>query len=299
MSEFVLLVANPRAGRHHAVTRAQRVAAAVEAAGLIARVVVPSDQEATRSAAAAAAASQARAVIACGGDGTIHWTVQGLIGSATPLGIIPVGTGNDVATALGHDDPEGHGLIAAMLEHRTRLVDVGMARVAGTERAFLGVLSTGFDSTVNERANAIAWPRGAAKYLWAMLRELPRFAPRDYRVSADGSTSTGPGMLVSVGNGPAFGGGMRVCPEATMNDGLLNLTWLGTVGALEFLRVFPRVYSGTHLSHRAVSTMLAAHFAIDASGQVAYADGERIGPLPVDIHVQPRSFAVLDPSPRT
>lgn len=298
MSVDVVLVANPAAGRHRASAQAQVVARRLGEAGLTSRVEFPTDALALKATAAQAAAAKARAVFVLGGDGTIHWAVQGLVGTSTPLGVIPLGTGNDIATAIGHDDPEAAGLISAVLDGRTSPIDIAHATLDGLERFFLGVLSTGFDSTVNERANALRWPGGTARYLRAMLEELPRFTARHYRVTADGVTTAGPGMLVTVGNGPAFGGGMRICPEAVLDDGLLDLTWLGEVGVLEFLRVFPRVYSGTHLSHPAVRTLRAQSLTIDAPSQVAYADGERLGPLPVSIRILPRSFRVLDAAPR-
>ena len=298
MNVDVVLLVNPAAGRHRSATQARLIATRLHAAGLTSRVNRPSDPRALQAAAAQAAASGARAVFALGGDGTIHWAVQGLAGTSTPLGVVPLGTGNDIASAIGHDDPEARPLIDAVLAGRTRAVDLAHASLDGVERAFLGVLSTGFDSTVNERANTLRWPGGTAKYLRAMLLELPRFTARGYRVVADGVETHGPGMLVTVGNGPAFGGGMKVCPHAVMDDGLLNLTWLGEVGMVEFLRVFPRVYSGTHLTHRAVRTLEAASIAIDAPGQVAYADGERLGPLPVSIRIASRSLSILDTAPR-
>lgn len=298
MSVDVVLLANPAAGRHHSVQQGERIAARLREHGLTAQVVAPNSASALRDAAADAAAGAARAVFALGGDGTIHWAAQGLAGSSTPLGVVPVGTGNDIAKAIGHGDSSGDALIDALLAGRTRVIDVGHATIEGQARVFLGVLSTGFDSTVNERANLMTWPGGTARYLRAMLQELPGFAARAYRVVADGQPTQGPGMLVTVGNGPTFGGGMKVCPHAVMDDGLLDLTWLGEVSVWEFLRVFPRVYSGTHLSHHAVRTMTATSFEIHADGQVAYADGERIGPLPVTVQVRPGSFVILDTAPR-
>lgn len=298
MNVDVVLLVNPAAGRHRSSVQADLIARRLGRAGLTSRIDFPVDASALQTAAARAAASDARAVFALGGDGTIHWAVQGLAGSSTPLGVVPLGTGNDIASALGHDDPDAGALIDAVRHGHTRVIDVAHVTLDGLERFFLGVLSTGFDSTVNERANMLRWPGGTAKYLRAMMHELPRFNARAYRVVVDGETTAGPGMLVTVGNGPAFGGGMKVCPDAVMDDGLLDLTWLSEVGVLEFLRVFPRVYSGTHLSHPAVRTLRAQTLAIDAPGQVAYADGERLGPLPVSISILPRSFSVLDTRPR-
>lgn len=298
MNADVVLLVNRAAGRHRAAAQAENIVARLGGAGLSSRIETPETANGLTRAAADAAAAGARAVFVLGGDGTIHWAVQGLAGTSTPLGIVPLGTGNDIATAIGHTDTEAGVLIDALLAGRTRLLDLAHASLEGMDRVFLGVLSTGFDSTVNERANVMRWPGGTAKYLRAMLQELPRFTARAYRVIADELTAHGPGMLVTVGNSPAFGGGMKVCPNAVMDDGLLNLTWLSEVSKLEFLRVFPRVYAGTHVSHPAVRTLEATTITIDAPGQVAYADGERLGPLPVSIRVAPRSFTILDTGAR-
>ena len=100
-------------------------------------------------------------------------------------------------------------------------------------------------------------------------------------------------MLVAVGNGVSYGGGMRVCPDAIPDDGLLDVTWLHGVSKATFLRVFPQVFSGSHVRSPYVSTARAASIEIDAAGQLAYADGERVGPLPAAITVEPRALPVV------
>jgi diacylglycerol kinase (ATP) len=157
---------------------------------------------------------------------------------------------------------------------------------------FLGVLSTGFDSSVNERANAMS-RLGGQRYNVAIVRELASFRPVDYLVEIDGTSLKGLGMLVSVGNTTSYGGGMRVCPDAIPDDGLLDVTWLGAVSTVTFLRVFPSVFKGEHVKHPAVTTYRGAHLTIAAAGQIAYADGERIGPLPIEVSVLPAALRVL------
>jgi diacylglycerol kinase (ATP) len=183
--------------------------------------------------------------------------------------------------------------VAAVRSGCHRLLDVGVARTSdGVERFFLGVLSTGFDSSVNERANAL--PRlGGQRYTVAIARELASFRPLQYDVDIDGVPVRGPAMLVSVGNGPRYGGGMRVCPAAVPDDGLLDVTWLSAVSKATFLRVFPSVFKGTHVEHPSVRTYRGRSLFISAPGQIAYADGERIGPLPVQIDVRPGTLRVL------
>jgi diacylglycerol kinase (ATP) len=134
---------------------------------------------------------------------------------------------------------------------------------------------------------------GGQRYNIAIVRELASFHPLSYLVDIDGESISGLGMLVSVGNGPRYGGGMRICPDARPDDGLLDITWLGAVSKTTFLRVFPSVFKGTHIHHPAVRTYRGRAMTISAAGQMAYADGERIGPLPVVIEVRPATLRVL------
>jgi len=301
MTAEVWLIANPEAGRGRGVRHASQAATALTSAGVRCRLLLPaSADEATRAARTAQEAG-ARAVVACGGDGTVHAVLQAMVGTDVPMGILAGGSGDDVAAnldfATGHAAAVVAALVDLMAGGGTRQVDVARATTAdGTSRSFLGVMSTGFDSSVNERANRM--PRLAGqRYNVAMLRELASFKPLDYEVQVDGVPVRGAGMLVSVGNGARFGGGMRVCPDALVDDGLLDVTWLGPIPTASFLRLFPRVYRGTHVDHPSVSTYRARSLVISAPGQVAYADGERVGPLPVAVEVQPGALRVLSRAP--
>ncbi len=297
----VVVIANPLAGKGGAVAAGAQAAHALAQAGISVRLATPGDPAGEQREAAQAVAAGARAVLACGGDGTVHWAMQALAGTGVPFGIIPAGTGNDIAAAIGHAGPApsvlGAEFAAGLKQDARRLVDLGRVESAEGVRHFAGVLSSGFDSTVNEAANAMRWPRGSARYVVAMLAELRRLAPVPYRIRVDGQPHEGSGILVSVGNGTSFGGGMRVCPEAVMDDGLLDLLWLTDIGRAAFLRVFPRVYRGTHVTHPAVRSMRGTRIELDAPGQVAYADGERIGPLPVAISVVAGGLCVLERRP--
>lgn len=257
----------------------------------------PSSAADTTRAAAAAVGNGARAVLACGGDGTVHAVVQALVGGTVPLGVLAAGSGDDIASSLGFDTSSSQAsagqavqLIAA---GGHRQVDVGEVDAAdGARRYFVGVLTTGFDSSVNERANRM--PRLAGqRYNAALVRELASFRPLAYRVRMDDDVHEAEGTLVTIGNGPQYGGGMRICPDAQPDDGWLDVTWLGAVSKPTLLRVFPTVYSGRHVEHPAVRTFRARTLEIDAPGQVAYADGERIGLLPITVSVRPAALRVL------
>lgn len=296
-SGAVFVIANPQAGGGRGSRHASVLAHELQAAGVPCRLVQPVSAADTVTATRAAVAAGAAAVVACGGDGTVHAVVQALAHASVPMAILAGGSGDDIAAALGFPlggaEPCAAILVAALTRGEARTVDLGRIRTAdGTTEYFVGVVSTGFDSSVNERANRMS-RMGGQRYNAAILRELASFRAIDYEAVLDGERVSGPGMLVSVGNTSRYGGGMRVCPMAVPDDGLLDVTWLGDVSTLTFLRVFPSVFKGEHIRHPAVRTFVARRLEISAPGQVAYADGERIGLLPVSIEVEPGALRVL------
>ena len=220
-----------------------------------------------------------------GGDGLVHHALNELAPSATadiPMGIVPAGTGNDFARALGLDVKNPIRNIDLFLSSEPELVDLG--QVNG--RRFGAICSTGFDSLVNERANAMTWPRGKRKYDIAMLQELPRFKARNYQLTVDGRVLKVQAMLIAVGNGSSYGGGMQVCPDADLRDGLLDIMVLHPVSKFEFIRIFPKVYSGMHVTHPEVEIFRGRSVTIEGDA-VTYADGERISPTPALISALP------------
>jgi diacylglycerol kinase (ATP) len=290
------VLVNPTAGRGRGARTAGEVLRQLAARGD--RVVeVRGDTGAHAAELAAKAVAQGLDIlVAVGGDGTMHLALQAVATTGTALGIIPVGTGNDGAASVGIpcDSPEA--AVAVVLDGNAVPFDVGLVRTAeGESRYFLCVCSTGFDSLVNERANAMTRPSGDARYVLALLAELKQFAPVPYRVVIDGTPVESDAMLVSFGNGPTFGGGMRVCPSADMHDGLLDMLWVHRIGKGELLRVFPRIYRGTHVTHRAVEERPVREVHVVAPGMLAYADGERVGPLPVEVTSVPAGVRILVP----
>jgi diacylglycerol kinase (ATP) len=212
----------------------------------------------------------------------------------TPLAVIAAGTGNDNARELGLPVRDPHTAAGLVTAGRTRPVDLGRCVTAsGVTRWWIGVLGGGFDSVVNERASQMRWPRGPMRYNVAVARELPVFRPIPYVVTVDGARLTTEAMLVAVANGPAFGGGMRVAPDASYVDGLLDVVILHRVSRAEFVRVFPRVFRGTHVTHPRVEVLRGRCVRLEAPGIVAQADGERFEPLPLDLEVVPGALTVV------
>lgn len=224
------------------------------------------------------------AVIVIGGDGMVHLAIQELAGSDIPLLHIPAGTGNDFARSCFLDlkDP------VRVFQHAqtTKPTPIDLGQVG--DRFYAAILSSGFDALVNERANRMRI-QSRRKYDLAMLLELPVFKPIEYRFDVDGDTFNTSAMLIAVANCPSYGGGMQICPQAKLNDGLLDLLVLEPVSKIELLKVFPRVYSGNHISHPKVRMLRGRNISISADA-VSYADGERIGSLPLSIQVSPNSL---------
>lgn len=224
-------------------------------------------------------------VVAVGGDGLVHLVLQHVANTSIPLAVIPAGTGNDFCRTLGWPLDNVEEILRNVIDRPSSRVDLGL--VDG--EWFGAILSTGFDSMVNERANAMKWPKGPSKYNVAIVLELLGFKPRSYEIEIDGQRFSTKAMLIAIGNGRSYGGGMKVCPNADLGDDLLDVMVLSPISKLEFLRVFPKVYAGTHIKHPAVKILQGKRVRINSSA-IAYADGERIGVLPVQMESVPSAL---------
>ncbi|MEV8342735.1 diacylglycerol kinase [Streptomyces niveus] len=296
MTGEISLFVNPTAGRGRGARAAQPAARALRDAGYSVRTVLGSDADDALRRAREAVAAGTGALIAVGGDGLVSLALRAVAGTDTPLGVVAVGTGNDFGRALGLPvrDPAAAGRIAAdaLKNHTIRELDLG--RVGG--RWFGTVLASGFDSRVNDRGNRMRWPTGRFKYDLAMVAELAAFKPVPYRITLDdGIEREIEATLVAVGNGPSYGGGMRICADAVMDDGLFDVTVVGECSRATLLKVFPRVYRGTHLSHPVVTVHRTAKITLAAPGLTGYADGEPLGPLPLTAQCVPGAVRVLAP----
>lgn len=247
-----------------------------------------------------AVATKPDALVVVGGDGMVSLGTNLLVGTKIPLGIIPSGTGNDMARGLGVPVGNTEAAITALLEALhlpPRVIDAGRVRHADGETWFACVLSAGFDAVVNERANLMRWPKGKSRYNLALLRELAMLKPIRYRLTLDGVELETDAMLVSVGNNTSLGGGMLVTPDALLDDGEFDVLVVQPLSRLAFLRIFPRVFKGTHISDRRVTVYRVKRLRIEADAVVAYADGERVGRLPLDIEAVPSGLRVLAATP--
>ncbi|PBC64878.1 sphingosine kinase [Streptomyces sp. Tue6028] len=294
MASEITLFVNPTAGRGRGARAAQPAASALRAAGFSVRTVLGENPRDALAQARAAVESGTDALIAVGGDGMVSLALQAVAGTRTPLGLIAVGTGNDFARALDLpvQDPAAAGRRIAESLKASRLRDIDLGRVDGTW--FGTVLASGFDSRVNDRGNRMRLPAGRFKYDLAILAELAAFKPFPFRITLDdGEAREIEATLVAVGNGSSYGGGMRICADADLEDGLFDVTVVGDCSRTTLLKVFPKVYKGTHLDHPVVSVHRAAKVELLAEGITGYADGEPLGPLPLTAECVPAAVRVV------
>ncbi|MDP1711884.1 MAG: YegS/Rv2252/BmrU family lipid kinase [Candidatus Nanopelagicaceae bacterium] len=281
------VVINPISGEGKGATYGTRVITFFNSRGIDYRIVTGATANLTSKNLSTFLSQEQKCdgVVAVGGDGLVHLVIQQLAQTNIPLAVIPAGTGNDTCRTLGWPLDNLEYILQSVLTKDPQYIDLGI--VDG--EWFSAILSTGFDSVVNERANTFKWPKGPMKYNAAIARELPGFKPREYEIELDGRTYSTRAMLIAVGNGISYGGGMKVCPNAVLHDGLFDVMILHPISKVEFLRVFPKVYSGAHVSHPAVKFFRSKRVAI-SSNAIAYADGERVGPLPIHAESVPSAL---------
>jgi diacylglycerol kinase (ATP) len=289
----IALVVNPVSG----VGRAARLAAAVaQRLGAGASVQVHAGATPEESAdLLRAVAGASDAVVVLGGDGIVHLALQALALGDVPLGIVPAGTGNDTADALGLPaDPMAacDAVLAALDSGSVRRIDLGHTSAGqwwGT------VLCAGFDSAVTRTANKLRWPKGPRRYDIAIGVEVLKLRARPMRIRIDDEQLELPITLVAVGNAPQYGGGKYITPHAKMDDGVFSVAVIEAVSRIELARMAPSLNYAGHLTHPAVRMYSARTVELEAPRTVAYADGEYVDALPVRTECVPRALPVLVP----
>jgi diacylglycerol kinase (ATP) len=285
----IALLTNPAAGKGKGGAVRDHALARLRSAGLSVRSLQGRNADEALDLAHQCVAEGVDALVVCGGDGMVHLAVQAVATTTTPLGIIPSGTGNDVARYF--DIPRKDPVAAAnvVVAGRTRTVDLARSG----SRYFVTVLAAGFDAVVNERANRMTWPKGQMRYNLATLAELRVFQPLPYILQVDDRQIELEAMLVAVGNGPSFGGGLRITEGALLDDGMLDVVIIKPMSKTGLIRTYPKLFKGTHVTHPQYEHHLARSVTVAAPGIVSYADGERFGPLPLTVECAPGALTVL------
>lgn len=288
---LVTLVVNPVSGKQRGEQIAREAGDRLTRAGHDVVRVHSVDGAQARAAVAAEVDAGSELVLVVGGDGLLHDVLPALTARDVTVGLLPAGTGNDTARSLGIPVGDPDAALDVVLSGRTRTIDL-----ADTDHGpVVTVVASGFDSKVNERANAMRWPRGNMRYNLAILAELRAFSPLSFTLTLDGVRLDTEAMLVAVGNGPSFGGGLRIAEGAVLDDGLLDVCIIRPVSKTKLVRVFPRLYRGTHVDLPEFERHLVREAVLECPGIVAYGDGERLGPLPMTTRVRPAALRVLVP----
>lgn len=289
MPREIALLTNPTAGKGRGANARAIALPRFRSAGITVRDLQGRDADEALDLARAAVADGVEALVVAGGDGMAHLGAQAVATTGTALGIVPAGTGNDVARYL--DLPRRDPAAAAdrIVAGRTRRID--LARSGSSY--YVTVLCAGFDAVVNERANRMTWPRGQMRYNLATVAELRTFEPLPYTLELDGVALRTEAMLVAVGNGPSFGGGLRITEGASLDDGLLDVVIIKPMSKPGLIRTYPKLFKGTHTTHPAYEHHRARTVTVAAPGIVTYADGERFGPLPLTVECAPGALTVL------
>jgi YegS/Rv2252/BmrU family lipid kinase len=286
----VCLIVNPHAGGGRAMRLLPGVEAALRGMGRSFRVEPTASMEHAREL-ARGARDAGEIVAAMGGDG-ITGAVAGELRDGTGLlAILPGGRGNDFARKLGipHDPVAACELLDSGVERRVDLADAG-----GT--AFLGILSAGFDSDVNEIANTTRLPLGTSVYLYGALRALASWKHAAWTVAIDGEERRFDGYSVAVSNSGVFGGGMWLVPDASLDDGLLDIVLIAAHGKINYLRGLGRVFKGTHLDDPALMLLRGREITFRADRPfTAFADGDPVAALPLTVRVLPGALRVVAP----
>ncbi len=294
------VVANPTARAGTGIRLAEHAIEQLRARASQIDVHAVEDPDAARTALLRMRAQKPDAAVVVGGDGTVHMAANVLAGSGVALGIVPVGTGNDFATANGiPSDPQA--AADTVFDGQSKTIDLGEVTLPdGTTRYYATVLACGFDSKVGDRANRMRWPRGRARYNLAIAIEFAILSAIPLGVSwfdehgARGSTP-GPLMLAAGGNTARYGGGIPICPNADAHDGLLDLTLVAPAGRGRLVRVLAAAFKGEHGAFDDVVMQRVREFSLEAPALSAYADGELLGPLPVRVRAVPDALTLRVP----
>lgn len=303
----VTLVVNPKAGRGRAAKLlpvvARELLKGLPGRALRVHQTVDFAEARQRCIAAAEMARPAHdgvpadSLLVMGGDGMMTLGVNACAGTEVPLGLIPAGTGNDMCRGLGirvfNPLQAAHWVISGR-SCRVDTLKVEGALAGGAEVRYVGtVVSTGYASQVNRRANQMKLPVGSLRYAAAALAELAGFEPLTYRLCIDGRDIVEPAMLVAFANAAYFGGGMKIAPAADVTDGRLDLTIIHPVSRSTLLRLLPLMYSGRFVRDPAVERLTATEVVVDGPGLYGMGDGEELGPAPLRISVAPASLTVF------
>jgi diacylglycerol kinase (ATP) len=248
------------------------------------------------------AAAVGQLIVVVGGDGTLNEVVNGIVGTAAEIAVLPNGTGQDFGRT--HDIPTRFDdAVAVALRGVAREVDLGRVTFVGpggaeTTRVFANVSSAGMSGAVAARANAGSKALGGkTTFYYALVREFLAWQNTDVTVSYEGGHRHGPMHDVIVANGRWHGGGMKLAPDAEPDDGLFDVVLIGDVTKLDFATTAPKLYSGRHVTHPRVEVIRSATVGVDAAQPLPIElEGETVGTTPARFEIVPQAIRVRMPA---
>lgn len=290
MARDVCLIVNPHAGGGRAEKRLPAVESVLRAHGMRFRVERTTSLDHARELARSTVEREEIAA-ALGGDGLAGAVAGELYGTQGVLGVLPGGRGNDFARKLGISQDAGQ---AAGVLASGAIREIDVATAGG--RAYLGIASAGIDSDCQDIALDTKLRLGSMVYVYSILRALRGWKPANWTVTIDGETHTFSGYSVGVSNSGMFGGGIRYVPDASLDDGLLDVVLNADSSKLDYLRGLPKSFKGTHIDAPSFTVIRGREVTFEADRPyVAYADGDPLSALPCTIRVEPRALRVLGP----
>ena len=294
MIDFII-IANPTSGSRSAPKLATRAKELLQGEGASVELRVTSERGDAQRFSAEAVSIGIRAVVGCGGDGTLQEIATALDGTQTAMGILPGGRCNDFAQALGFKktDPAER-LVSILRANQRRAVDLG----AIGDKRFLTVATLGFDSDVSRFVETHKlWFKGTLAYTYGVLRILRTFKAPLVKLHGDFGVREGRVLLAATGNASCYGGAMHIAPGAKLDDGLFHLCVVDQVSRLTVLGILPRVLKGTHVHHPAVHMLTSRIIEIESPEKPLWicADGESLAQTPCRIEVRPGALQVLAP----
>ena len=287
-----LIVANPVSGKGRGRSVGEKVRRRLAEKGISVRLTFTEERGHGRVIAAEAVRDGVQRLVACGGDGTVHEVVSAAAGSNAVVGIVPCGTGNDLARVLNL--PKEAALAADLLvEGQVRQIDLG--RVG--DRYFCTVAMVGFDAEVALSIHENGKPfGGTAAYIFGMLKTLLTYRAPEMQLTGDFGTVAGRVFLSAAGNTSTYGGGMRIVPSAVCDDGVLDICIVHHMPRWRVLLLFPLVFFGSHVNSASVEILRTERLRIESSTPMwIFGDGEPLCKTPATITVVCKALNVICP----
>jgi YegS/Rv2252/BmrU family lipid kinase len=297
MTRRLQLVVNPSAGGGRGAKLLPAVEARLRAAGHD-LVITPTRSLEHAEELAATAVADERVAVAMGGDGIVGRVAGAVSSHGGVMGVVPAGRGNDFCRVTG---VPGRALPACevLTTGVPRPVDLGVVETSTGTVPFVGIASVGFDSDVQERVLRSRLRLGNLVYLYGALATVARWRHATFCCDLDGAALEVRGWSVAVANSGMYGGGMRLAPDARLDDGRLDVVTSAATGPVAFLRALPKVFQGTHVDEPSVSVSQARVVGLSADRPFrVFADGDPVGALPATVTVRPGAVQVLLPAER-